>query len=86
MRLQLQVTEPQIRLTTRPLEVHATTVPLEGRVIVRGRDPFSVTTDHPKSANTLSPSDKDRLESLEKQLAKLLEEVASLKRHEEKGK
>jgi len=84
-RLELNVTEPQIRLTTRPLEVHARAVPLEGKVIVRGRGTVSGPTDQPKSANTLSPSEKDRLESLEKQLAKLLEEVASLKRHEEKG-
>ena len=32
--------------------------------------------------SSLSPSDRERLESLEKKLAKLLDEVASLKKHD----
>ena len=40
----------------------------------------------PDSKSSLSPSDRERLESLEKKLARLLDEVANLKKHEDKGK
>lgn len=70
-RWEILVDEPQ---TKKPLE----------RVTVRQRALLPESPEQPKSATTLSPSDKDRLESLEKKLAKLLDEVASLKKHEAK--
>ncbi len=77
MRLELQLTEPRFRepILARLPELRVTAVAATDS-----------SAGHPHTATTLSPSDKDRLESLEKQLAKLLEEVASLKRHEEKAK
>jgi bla regulator protein blaR1 len=85
-RLELRLTAPQLRIEKQPLELHATTVPFGERVIVNRRESAPESPDHPKAATTLSPSDKERLESLEKQLAKLLDEVASLEKHEEKAK
>jgi len=77
-RLEVRLLERQPRATTfdlsRPLELRAT----RGLAV----EP----TNQPQSATTLSRSDKDRLESLERQLAKLLDEVASLKKHEAKAK
>ncbi len=76
-RIELRVAaEPRLRdgFTVKPLELRVTT------------DHASGSASQAQSATTLNRSDKDRLESLEKQLAKLLEEVASLKRHEEKAR
>ncbi len=45
----------------------------------------SILEYHPaEPRSSLSPSDRERLESLEKKLAKLLDEIASLKKHDEK--
>jgi bla regulator protein BlaR1 len=75
------VGEPRIVIRAQPLELHG------DRVIVKRVEPAALEfPENHKAATTLSPSDKDRLESLEKKLAKLLDEVASLKRHEEKAK
>jgi len=76
-RIELRVAaEPRLRegFTAKPLELRVTT------------DHAPDSASQAQSATTLNRSDKDRLESLEKQLAKLLEEVAGLKRHEEKAK
>ncbi len=84
----------EYRVTTQPVyrraekqqvEVHARVLPSSGggRIIVEKHPEILA---QPKSATSLTPSDQERLESLEKKLARLLDEVASLKKHEEKPK
>jgi beta-lactamase regulating signal transducer with metallopeptidase domain len=53
----------------------------ERRVILRRAEPQAKAFAFTKPESNLSPSDRERLESLEKKLEKLLDEVASLKKH-----
>jgi hypothetical protein len=84
--LDVRVGEPRLTIVKQPLRLQADR--LGDRVIVKREEPDLKTlgTLPSKAATTLSPSDKERLEHLEKQLAKMLDEVASLKKHEEKAK
>ena len=65
---------PRQTIVARPLELRATVEASSARL------------DQPKTSTSLSPSDKDRIELLERKLAKILDEVASLKKHDEKPK
>jgi beta-lactamase regulating signal transducer with metallopeptidase domain len=53
----------------------------ERKIIVRGGKPPVTRFEFNKPDSGLSSSDRDRLDSLEKKLEKLLDEVASLKKH-----
>ncbi len=91
------VTRP-VRVTKQPVEVHARSCPRlkeEGSLSERfpsfllNRELSEICPSFmldPNRQPHLTPSDKERLESLEKKLARLLDEVASLKKHEEKPK
>ena len=85
-RVEVHVRDPLSKVETQPHVVHDTPVQVRGALQFRANEPAPASASQPKAATALSPSDKDRLELLEKQLAKLLAEVASLKKHEEKGK
>jgi hypothetical protein len=76
------VSEPRIKIYA-PNELADTS---GYRVIVKPEEPARELLDHLNAAKALKPSDRERLESLEKKLSKLLDEVASLKKHEEKAK
>lgn len=77
--LNLSLTTPRITLSEVPGKPGGTT-------IVKRVAPGTLEYHFAGPGSSLSPSDRERLESLEKKLAKLLDEVASLKKRDEKAK
>jgi beta-lactamase regulating signal transducer with metallopeptidase domain len=83
--LKLEIRPPQLK-TNRPLEFNYHAPTQTDAVIVDRQVSARKLADRDRTETTMNRSDKDRLDRLENQLAKLLAEVATLKKHDDKSR